>query len=136
MLVILAHHKAPEKHHCKGEYLKRASFLIGSHAIGSHARKQASEILSLFRAADQRRPGSRETGCAIRYFRKADIVKCLDEFRDRRSGELATILNATKERPSDRALHIAFLGDSRIRQQFLSFSQVAALIKIYLTEID
>lgn len=107
--------------HCRGEFLDKSKLSVrrGFRAV----MNEASEIVSLLIGPEfpqQYRP-RRDNRCDFRYLKKHDVVSCFDWLRIRRQRDLPRIFDETKE---NRPLHIAFFGDSRVRQQFFSLYQV------------
>lgn len=109
---------------CKGEFLERSKQHIRSGLTS--VTYQAEEIVSLLGGAefDRTIPRRTKAGCEFRYFTKDDVVSCLDNFRFHRLRKWSRIFNASLKNVKNRPLHIAFLGDSRVRQHFFSLYQV------------
>lgn len=115
-----------EESDCKGEFLERANLVIRRKV--NSVTNQAGEIVSLLGGPEyaQDTPRKRKEGCQFRYFTKPELVECLDNYRIRRLRDWSKILNTTQQRPTNRPLHIAFVGDSRVRQHFFSLLQVVS----------
>ena len=62
--------------------------------------------------------GWNSSKCALHHYGSNDVVDCLDQ--------LTNLQRNTKP------LHFAFVGDSRIRQAFLSFWPVNVLLNLFL----
>lgn len=114
---------------CKGEFLERSNLLVRSR--DKPITNQAGEMLSLLGGAEhaQPTPRKRKAGCDFRFLTRADVVECFDDYRSHRLHEWSKVLNKTLDSLTDRPLHMAFLGDSRVRQHFFSLNQVASFDK-------
>jgi hypothetical protein len=88
------------------EYLNRRYFRLSTNVVSYDTRETDSEEQT---AAGSGSGGVR-TRSHVREFKKADAVRCLDA------------LSVQRNR---RPMHIAFIGDSTVRQHFVSFIRVS-----------
>lgn len=63
--------------------------------------------------------------CRLLYYTTERIVSCLDSFRDHKHFDLPHQYLKNISKTQQNNLHFAFIGDSRIRQQFLNFVKVS-----------
>jgi hypothetical protein len=90
------------------EYLNRRYFRLRTDVVSYDTRETDSEEQT---AAGSGSGGVR-TRSHVREFKKADAVRCLDSLSVKRNG---------------RPMHIAFIGDSTVRQHFVSFIRVSLI---------
>jgi hypothetical protein len=88
------------------EYLNRRYFRLRTDVVSYDTRETDSEEQT---AAGSGSGGVR-TRSHVREFKKADAVRCLDALSVKRNR---------------RPMHIAFIGDSTVRQHFVSFIRVS-----------
>jgi hypothetical protein len=88
------------------EYLNRRYFRLSTDVVSYDTRETDSEEQKAAASAN----GGVRTRSHVREFRKADAVRCLDALSVKRNR---------------RPMHITFIGDSTVRQHFVSFIRVS-----------
>jgi hypothetical protein len=89
------------------EYLNRRYFRLRTNVVSYDTRETDSEEQTTAASVNG---GVRTRSQNVREFKKADAVRCLDS------------LSVQRNR---RPMHIAFIGDSTVRQHFVSFIRVS-----------
>jgi hypothetical protein len=90
----------------KDEYLNRRYFRLSTDVVSYDTRETDSEEQTTAASVN----GGVRTRSHVREFKKADAVRCLDALSVKRNR---------------RPMHIAFIGDSTVRQHFVSFIRVS-----------
>jgi hypothetical protein len=88
------------------EYLNRRYFRLRTNVVSYDTRETDSEEQTTAASVN----GGVRTRSHVREFKKADAVRCLDSLSVKRNR---------------RPMHIAFIGDSTVRQHFVSFIRVS-----------